>query len=271
MSSSGRSSPRHPCCRGGPPSCPYRQSSLLRHEDLHQLHDPGRQLIAAENLVDVLLQLAIHLARRSWPPPSGARSDRSCSGRARRGRRQTRSSKSTSSRAWNEPFLPARKISLPVDADSKRSRIWPSRIRFNSSSRTRSADLLLPRQALQAVLLELSLRFVESSFSFREKTLMSMTTPSIPEGLERRVADSPALSPKIARRRRSSGVRSVSPWGSPCDQDVSGLHRGADADDPFLVEIANRVVADVRNLAGDLLHPASCRGRSARTARCGPK
>ena len=55
---------------------------------------------------------------------------------------------------------------------------------------------------------------VDSSFSRRLNTLVSMTTPSIPGGALREASrTSPAFSPKIARSSRSSGVRSVSPLG----------------------------------------------------------
>ena len=63
-----------------------------------------------------------------------------------------------------------------------------------------------------------------------------------------------AFSPKIARSSRSSGVSSVSPFGRDlADQDVAGADLGADADDAALVEIGQHVVADVRDVPGDLL------------------
>ena len=58
----------------------------------------------------------------------------------------------------------------------------------------------------------------------------------------------------MARSRRSSAVSSVSPFGRDlADQDVAGAHLGADADDAALVEVLQRVVADVGDVAGDLL------------------
>ena len=53
------------------------------------------------------------------------------------------------------------------------------------------------------------------------------------------------------------------------DEDVAGLHLGADADDAALVEVLEGLFADVRDVAGDLLPcRASCRGRRTRTPRC---
>ena len=39
------------------------------------------------------------------------------------------------------------------------------------------------------------------------------------------------------------------------DQDVAGLHLGADVDDARLVQVAQRFLADVRDVAGDRLRP----------------
>ena len=65
-----------------------------------------------------------------------------------------------------------------------------------------------------------------------------------------------AFSPKIARSRRSSAVSSVSPFGRDlADQDVAGADLGADVDDPLLVEVLEGLLADVRDVAGDLLGP----------------
>jgi hypothetical protein len=41
--------------------------------------------------------------------------------------------------------------------------------------------------------------------------------------------------------------------GDLADQDVAAADLGADADDAALVEVAQRVLADVRDVAGDLL------------------
>ena len=43
--------------------------------------------------------------------------------------------------------------------------------------------------------------------------------------------------------------------GDLADEDIAGVHLGADADDAALVEILQRVVADVRDIAGDLFRP----------------
>ena len=58
------------------------------------------------------------------------------------------------------------------------------------------------------------------------------------------------FSPKIARSRRSSAVSSVSPLGVTLPTRMSsGPHLGADADDAVLVEILERVFADVGDVA----------------------
>jgi hypothetical protein len=65
-----------------------------------------------------------------------------------------------------------------------------------------------------------------------------------------------AFSPKIARSSFSSGARSVFGLrGDLADEDVAGLHLGADADDAVAVEVAQGFLADVRDVAGDLLGP----------------
>ena len=58
-----------------------------------------------------------------------------------------------------------------------------------------------------------------------------------------------ALSPKIERKRRSSGVSWVSPFGRYfADQDVAGAHFRADADDAVFVEIAEFAFRNVRDV-----------------------
>ena len=65
---------------------------------------------------------------------------------------------------------------------------------------------------------------------------------------------SAAFSPKIARRRRSSGASSVSLFGRDlADQDVAGLHFGPDANDAIGAEIAQRFLGDIRDVPGDFL------------------
>ena len=82
-----------------------------------------------------------------------------------------------------------------------------------------------------------------------------MTRPVSPCGTLSEVSrTSRAFSPKMARSSRSSAVSSVSPFGRDlADQHVAGEDLGADADDAVLVEVREHVLADVRDLAGDLL------------------
>ncbi len=58
----------------------------------------------------------------------------------------------------------------------------------------------------------------------------------------------------MARSRRSSAVRALSPLGVTLpDQDVARADLGADADDAVLVEVGKHVLGEVRDLASDLL------------------
>ncbi len=64
---------------------------------------------------------------------------------------------------------------------------------------------------------------------------------------------SPAFSPKMARSSFSSGESWRLALGRDlADQDVAGLHLGADAHDAGLVEVLEGLFADVRDVAGDL-------------------
>ena len=79
--------------------------------------------------------------------------------------------------------------------------------------------------------------------------------PMQPEGTRSEVSfTSAAFSPKMARSRRSSGASSVSHLrGDLADEDVAGFDFGADADDAVVVEVAQGVLADVGDVAGDFL------------------
>ena len=82
-----------------------------------------------------------------------------------------------------------------------------------------------------------------------------MTVPSTPGGtLSELSFTSLAFSPKIAVSSFSSGESSVSPFGRDlADQDITGLHAGADTNDATLVEVHERLFSDVRDLDRDLL------------------
>ena len=97
-----------------------------------------------------------------------------------------------------------------------------------------------------------------SSLSSRRNSRISTTLPRSPWGRRSELESftSRAFSPKIARRRRSSAVSSVSPFGRDlADEDVAGADLGADVDDALLVEVLEGLLADVRDVAGDLLGP----------------
>ena len=94
-----------------------------------------------------------------------------------------------------------------------------------------------------------------SSSLSRLKVLTSITTPPSPCGTLSEVSrTSRAFSLKIARISFSSAVSSVSPFGVTFpDQQVAGADLGADADDAAVVEVAQRLLRAVRDVAGDLL------------------
>ena len=82
-----------------------------------------------------------------------------------------------------------------------------------------------------------------------------MTVPDSPCGTFSEVSrTSRAFSPKIARSSRSSGVSSVSPFGVTLPTRMSPVaDLGADPDDAPLVQVGQHLLADVRDVAGDLL------------------
>ena len=96
---------------------------------------------------------------------------------------------------------------------------------------------------------------LRSSPSSRLKVRTSRTTPPEPCGTFSEVSrTSRAFSLKIARISFSSAVSSVSPFGVTLPTSRSPeRHLGADADDAALVEVAERLLGAVRDVAGDLL------------------
>ncbi len=94
-----------------------------------------------------------------------------------------------------------------------------------------------------------------SSPSSRLKVLTSITTPPSPWGTFSEVSrTSRAFSLKIARISFSSAVSSVSPFGVTLPTSRSPeAHLGADPDDAAVVEVAQRLLRAVRDVAGDLL------------------
>ena len=94
-----------------------------------------------------------------------------------------------------------------------------------------------------------------SSPAARENVLTSMTTPPSPCGTFSEVSrTSRAFSLKIARISFSSAVSSVSPFGVTLPTSRSpDCDLGADADDAAVVEVAQRLLGAVRDVARDLL------------------
>ena len=94
-----------------------------------------------------------------------------------------------------------------------------------------------------------------SSPAARLNVLTSMTTPPSPCGTFSEVSrTSRAFSLKIARISFSSAVSSVSPFGVTLPTSRSpDCDLGADADDAAVVEVAQRLLGAVRDVARDLL------------------
>ena len=92
---------------------------------------------------------------------------------------------------------------------------------------------------------------------WRLNTRTSTIVPDTPGGSRSEVSrTSLAFSPKIARSSFSSGVIGAFALGRDlADQDVARVHFGADVDDARLVEVAQRFLADVGDVAGDVLGP----------------
>ena len=125
--------------------------------------------------------------------------------------------KSICSRDSTVSFLPRETITSPSTFMTS-----SLTVRFSSSSQT---VLLTPclrllssssMSRLRRLISSSSIIRLRSSLStpLREKTLASMTTPSMPGGTRREESlTSPAFSPKIARSNFSSGDNMVSPLG----------------------------------------------------------
>src|SRR5216117_2760570 len=167
------------------------------------------------------------------------------------------STKFTSATCGFVSFVPAGRYSSTVPALSIRPTSWldsssaisaniASEMRaFSSASSRRTSPMRSPRT------------FSTTWSSMREKILTSMTTPSIPGGaFSDESFTSFAFSPKIAVSSFSSGESSVAFRRDLADQDVARLHMGADPHDAPLVEVNQRLLGDVRDLARDLLTAA---------------
>ena len=101
-----------------------------------------------------------------------------------------------------------------------------------------------------------SICFARSSFStpLRLKTLAPMTVPCTPGGTRSELSrTSPAFSPKMARSSFSSGESWVSPFGVILPTSTSpGFTSAPMRMMPRLVEVLEGLLADVRDVAGDL-------------------
>ena len=98
---------------------------------------------------------------------------------------------------------------------------------------------------------------VSFSTPSRVNTRTSMTVPSMPGGTRsdvsftsRRLLAEDRAQQLLFRRQLGLALRR-----DLADQDVAGLHFGADEGDARLVELGERRVADVRDVRGDFLGP----------------
>ena len=84
-----------------------------------------------------------------------------------------------------------------------------------------------------------------------------MTMPLVPEGtIERGVLHVRGLLAEDgAQERLFGGEFGLGLRGDLADEDVAGLHFRTDADDAVVVEVLQRFLADVRDVAGDFLRP----------------
>ena len=95
------------------------------------------------------------------------------------------------------------------------------------------------------------------SMPWRLKTRTSTTVPDTPGGRRSEVSRTSdgllaedGAEQLLLRRHRAFALRR-----DLAAQDVARLHLGADIDDARLVEVAQRFLADVRDVAGDVLRP----------------
>jgi hypothetical protein len=92
---------------------------------------------------------------------------------------------------------------------------------------------------------------------WRLNTRTSTTVPATPGGSAARCRARRGLFAEdgaqqlFFRRHRAFALRR-----DLADQDVARLHFGADVDDARFVEVAQRFLADVRDVAGDLFRPS---------------
>ncbi len=128
-----------------------------------------------------------------------------------------RSSKLTCSRILAVSCLPSLRMTLPLSSLTSLFAVRPSS-RAAKELRTPFFRLLSSSSMsrLMRSISFFSISRVRSSLStpLREKTLASMTTPSMPGGTRREESlTSPAFSPKMARSSFSSGESMLSPLG----------------------------------------------------------
>ena len=202
-----------------------RELALLGDVHLDELDHARRQLVAARDLLDLLLEFFSQRDRAPTAAPSidapealvdrVVLGDRGPARRCRRGR-APRGTPSSNLRARAGDRL-RRSSRCARTVHELRRRATFGDARRAASSAMRSRLLLAPRGGA-ARSSSSPAAWCVSSFSRRENTLMSITMPSMPGGaLSDASRTSPAFSPKIAREQALLGrqIRSR-PSASPC-------------------------------------------------------
>src|ERR1700737_2460979 len=131
---------------------------------------------------------------------------------------------------------------------------------INSLSRAAKLRSRIPRSSSRSFASRsISARSIASARSSlstprREKTRTSTIVPETPGGRRSEVSrTSEAFSPTIARNSFFSGrQRRLALGGHFPDEYFAPLDLGPDIDDPGLVQVLERLLADIRNVAGDL-------------------
>ena len=226
--------------------------------DLHHLDDARRQLVALGEPIDLvaevlldgadvlgelrgeLLELLLGLA--------GALLDRELRPVARR---------DLVERGVRRSSAPLLQRTLPLSSTSLPAVVLPtSSLRIFAKNESRD-DLhlvaLVGEELLLLGVLDVLGALVLLRALAREDAAL-MTMPCTPGGTRSELSrTSPAFSPKIARSSFSSGESWVSPFGVILPTRMSPrLDLGADAHDARLVEVLEGLLADVRDVAGDL-------------------
>ena len=222
--------------------------------DLHHLDDARRQLVALGEAIDLVaevlfagaddvLELARASAAMSSPSLDAGSRPSTCAG-----------SRRASPRRWSAPFwrrtLPLSSTSLPVV-------VWPMSFVLDAAEERVAEDLRPPRRACFSrrallVVLDVAGALVLLGALAREDARVDDDAADARRHLERAVADVAGLLAEDGAEELLFGRElGLALRRDLADEDVAGLHLGADADDARLVEVLEGLFADVRDVAGD--------------------